>query len=166
VDTYLTIVSKRDTRRFADREVPADVRRRVLEAGRLAGSARNRQPWRFVVIESADAKERIGETLYVPDNLVGADFGVALVGPSGIDVGRCAQNMMLAAWNDGVASCPNGTPDPARTAEAVGLGEGEQAAVVLSFGYPATGHAPDTRTADEWIERAERRPLGELVSRI
>jgi nitroreductase len=166
VDTFLTIVSKRDTRHFAEREVPPGVRQRILEAGRLAGSARNRQPWRFVVIESAAARERVAETVYVSTNLTGADFAVAVVGPAGIDTGRCAQNMLLAAWNEGVASCPNGSPDPARTAEALGLGEGEQAAVVLSFGYPATGHTGESRTADEWIARAERKPLDELVSRI
>jgi nitroreductase len=166
VDTFLTIVSKRDTRHFADREVAPDVRHRILQAGRLAGSARNRQPWRFVVIESPDAKERVGETLYVPGNLLGADYGIALVGPAGVDVGRCAQSMMLAAWNDGVASCPNGSPDSGRTAEALGLAEDEQAAVVLSFGYPATGHTADRRSAEEWIARAERKPLDELVSRI
>ena len=56
--------------------------------------------------------------------------------------------------------------DVARTADALGLEAGEQAAVVLSFGYPATGHTADRRTADEWIARAERKPLDELVTRI
>jgi nitroreductase len=166
MDAFLTIVSKRDTRQFAPAGVPAEARQRILEAGRLAGSARNRQPWRFVVVETDEAKARVAETLYVPDNLTGASFGVAIVGPSGIDTGRCAQNMMLAAWSDGVASCPNGTPDPARTAAALGLDETEQAAVVLSFGYPATGHTAEKRPADEWIARADRKPLDELVTKL
>jgi nitroreductase len=166
MDAFLTIVSKRDTRRYADREVPEDVRQRILEAGRLAGSAMNRQPWRFVVVESADAKQRVAETVYVPGTVEGAPFVVALVGPGSLDVGRCAQNMMLAAWNDGVASCPNGMPDPAPTAEALGLEGEEHPAIVLTFGYPATGHTADKRYVEEWIERAERKPLDELVSRI
>jgi nitroreductase len=166
MDAFLSIVSKRDTRRFAGRAVEADVRGRILQAGRLAGSARNRQPWRFVVIESREAKDRIAETVYVPGNLTGADFGIAIVGPAGLDAGRCAQNMMLAAWNDGVASCPNGMPEAARTAEALGLGEGEQPAVVLSFGYPATGRTAEKRSVDDWIAQADRKPLDELVSRI
>jgi nitroreductase len=44
VDVFQAIVSKRDTRRYADRPVPDDVERRILEAGRITGSARNRQP--------------------------------------------------------------------------------------------------------------------------
>ena len=44
VDAFLAIASKRDTRRYADRPVPEEVVQRVLQAGRVAGSARNRQP--------------------------------------------------------------------------------------------------------------------------
>jgi nitroreductase len=44
MDTFLAIASKRDTRRYSDRPVPDDVQRRILDAGRLAGSAKNRQP--------------------------------------------------------------------------------------------------------------------------
>src|SRR5205823_10550013 len=42
VDTFLAIASKRDTRRYAERPIPADVADRILQAGRVAGSARNR----------------------------------------------------------------------------------------------------------------------------
>jgi nitroreductase len=166
VDSFLSIVSKRDTRRYADREVPEGVRSRILEAGRLAGSAMNRQPWRFVLVESADAKKRVAETVYVPGTVEGAPFVVAIVGPGSLDVGRCMQNMMLAAWNDGVVSCPNGMPDPGPTAEALGLEGEEHPAIVLTFGYPVTGHTAEKRSADEWIASAERTPLDELVSRV
>ena len=47
MDTFLAIVSKRDTRRYSERPIPDDIVHRILEAGRLAGSAKNRQPWRF-----------------------------------------------------------------------------------------------------------------------
>jgi nitroreductase len=43
VDTFLAITSKRDTRQYARRPIPDDVAGRILEAGRLADSARNRQ---------------------------------------------------------------------------------------------------------------------------
>src|SRR3712207_2895167 len=63
MDTYLAIVSKRDWRRFAARPVPPDAERRILEAGRLASSAANRQRRRFVVIEDADVRERLAQTV-------------------------------------------------------------------------------------------------------
>jgi nitroreductase len=167
MDTFLTIVSKRDTRQYSDRDLPEEVTHRILEAGRLSGSAMNRQPWRFVVVDSPRARERVAETVYAPANVQGARFVVALVGTGGgLDIGRCAQNMMLAAWNEGVASCPNGMPDVAATATALGLAGDGKPVVVLSFGYPATGHTGDRRTPEEWIARAERKPVEELVERI
>jgi nitroreductase len=44
VDTWLAIASRRETREYAHRDVPEDVVRRILDAGRLAGSASNSQP--------------------------------------------------------------------------------------------------------------------------
>ncbi len=166
MDTFQAIVSKRDTRRYADRPVPDEVERRILEAGRLAGSARNRQPWRFVVVESAERREQVAGAVYAPENVHGAKVVVAIVSSGGMDTGRCAQNMMLAAWNDGVASCPNGVADADAAGAALGLGEDEQVGTILTFGYPATGHTGEKRTAEEWLERADRKPLAELVERI
>ena len=166
MDAFLAAVSKRDTRRYADRPVPDDVRQRTLEAGRLAGSAVNRQPWRFLVVENAERRERLAETVYEPTNVRGAQLVVAIAGKSSFDTGRCAQNMMLAAWNDGVASCPNGMPDRDRAAEALGLGDDDGLAVVLTFGYPANGRRGEDRPVEEWIRRANRKPLSELVEVI
>ena len=86
-------------------------------------------------------------------------------GPTAFDAGRAAQNMMLAAWNDGVGSCPNGISDAAAMGEALGLREDDHFAVVLTFGYPARGIDVEGRTPEEWISRADRRPLEELVER-
>jgi nitroreductase len=166
VDARLAIASKRDLRGYADRPVPEDVLVRILDAGRLAGSARNRQPWRFVVIESGELGEQLAETVYEPGNVRGAAFVVAIVGRNSLDVGRCAQNMMLAAWNEGVGSCPNGMTDAARTAELLGLGDGEEVAIVLSFGYPTFEPRPERRSAEEWSARANRKPLDEIVERL
>ena len=159
MDVYLAIASKRDERRYADRLLPAEVERRILDAGRVAGSARNRQPWELVVVSDATG---LAETVYEPSNLLGAALVVALVGGGGIDFGRCAQNMMLAAWGEGVVSCPNGIKDPAG-AEAILGGE---VVLILSFGYPATPREPAARTAEEWSARANRKPLDDVVRRI
>jgi nitroreductase len=166
MDTFLAIASKRDTRRYADRPVPEDVRQRILDAGRVAGSARNRQPWRFLIVESSERREALAGAVYEPANVRGAQLVVAIAGSGSLDNGRCMQNMMLAAWNDGVASCPNGIADADKAAAALGLDEGDELAVVLTFGYPATGHTGEKRSADEWLARADRKPLNELVERV
>jgi nitroreductase len=159
VETYLAIASKRDERAYAATPVPADVRQRILDAGRLSGSSKNRQRWEFVVV-SGEARERVAEAVYAPENVREAALVVAIVGEAGgFDVGRCAQNMMLAAWGDGVVSCPNGQRDPDTAAEICG---GEVRAI-LSFGYPARSRDAASRSAEEWSARANRKSLAELV---
>jgi nitroreductase len=166
MDASLAIVSKREVRAYADRPLPDDAVRRLLEAGRLAGSSRNRQARRFVVLRDG-ALERAAGTVYAPGNLLGAAIAVAILvhgkGPTGFDAGRAAQNMMLAAWNDGIGSCPNGVADAAALAGLLGHGEDEQVTTVLSFGYPARPVDPERRTPAEWIERADRLPFDEVV---
>ncbi len=169
MDAYLAITSKRDEKRYADRPLPAESEDRILDAGRLAGSARNRQPWRFVVVADRDTRARLAPLVYAPPNVAGAALVVVLVAASGarpgFDHGRAAQNMMLAAWNDGIASTPNGIPDPAAVAELLGLDEDEQPVTVLTFAYPARLRDVAARTAAEWSRRANRQPLAEVVRR-
>ncbi len=164
MDTYLAIVSKRDTRRYADTPIPKDVVERILDAGRVTGSAQNRQPWRFLVVEDAERKEKLAGAVYEPANVRGAQLVIAVAGSRPFDLGRCVQNMMLLAWNEGVASSPNGIADKDVAQEALGLDEPPM--TVLSFGYPAKQPAADTRSPEEWSARANRRPLSETVERI
>lgn len=162
VDPYLAIASKRDERAYADAPIPARVRRRILDAGRLTGSSKNKQRWEFVVVSGAERK-RLAEAVYAPENLLGAVLVVAIAGEaSSFDAGRCAQNMMLAAWGDGVASCPNGVRDPDAAAAICGA----EVRAILSFGYPARPRDVAGRSAEEWSARANRKPLDELVREI
>ena len=162
MDTRLAVSSKRDQRRYADRPVPDDVVERILDAGRIAGSSANKQARRFVVVESDDARRTLADAVYVPANVLGAPLVVAVVGRSGFDLGRAAQNMMLVAWNEGVTSCPNGLSDPEAAAEVLG----EEPGYVLSFGYPEPPRDADSRSADAWTARAKRLPLDRLVTRV
>ena len=168
MDTYLAIASRREVRHYSDRPVSEEVQRRILEAGRVAGSAGNRQPWRFVWVTDRDRLERLAETVYEPGNVRGSAFAVAIVvsgkGPTSFDAGRAAQQMLLAAWNEGVGSCPNGMPDRRAAAEVLGLSE--DPTIVLSFGYPARARDPESRSTDEWITAANRKPFDEVVERL
>ena len=170
MDTYLAIASRREDRRYADRPIPEDVERRILDAGRVAGSSQNKQQWRFDVIESRELIEQVAETVWAPDNLLGASLVVAIVvfgkGPTAFDAGRAAQSMLLAAWNEGVGGCPNGVRDADRLAELLRLSEDEKVAIILSFGYPAGPRDVERRSAEEWSARRDRKPLDELVRRI
>jgi nitroreductase len=160
VDTYLTIASRREVRDYADTPIPDDVRHRILDAGRLSGSSRNRQQWEFVVVTD---KEALARCVFAPENVLGAALVVAVAGAArGFDVGRAAENMLLAAWNDGVGSCPNGIRD-AEGAERI---VGAPVAIVLTFGYPAKPRDPSSRTAEEWSARAKRKPLDDVTRTV
>jgi nitroreductase len=162
VEPYLAIASKRDERAYAETPVPGEVRQRILDAGRLSGNSKNRQRWEFVVV-SGGKKDELAEAVYAPENIRGAALVVAIVGEAGaFDTGRCAQNMMLAAWGEGVVSCPNGVRDADTAAEICG----GEARAILSFGYPARPRDPAGRSAEEWSARANRKPLDELVREI
>jgi nitroreductase len=166
VDTWLAIASRREVREYADRPIPEDVVRTILDAGRLAGSGQNRQPWRFLLVESEPARARLAEAVFEPGNIRGARLIVAILGRSSFDIGRCAQNMLLAAWNAGVGSCPNGQKDPEAARAALGLGADDEIAIVLTFGYPAGERHPERRTPEEWSARADRKPLDELITTV
>ena len=170
METWLAIASRREVREYAATPIADEVERRILDAGRLAGSAQNRQPWRFVLVESPDKRERLAEIVYAPGNVLGARLVVAIVvsgkGPVSFDAGRCASSMLLAAWDQGVGSCPNGLTDRDEASALLGLREEERVAIVLTFGYPAKPRDPFSRTADEWSARAGRKPLADLVERV
>jgi nitroreductase len=160
VDTYLAIASKRDVREYAETPIPDDVVHRILDAGRLAGSSRNRQERELVVVSD---REALAAAVFAPENVRGAALVVAIAGSAGgFDMGRAAQNMMLAAWNDGVASCPNGQRDPAAVERLVGAPVG----AILTFGYPAKPRDPESRSVGEWSAGANRKPFEEVVRRV
>src|SRR3954470_22452804 len=151
MDAYLVIASKRDERRFAGRPIPDEVVERILDAGRLSGNSQNKQAWRFVVVDEANRRERLAQTAYRPSLVRDAALVIGICGRP-YDVGRCSQNMMLAAWNEGVASCPAGLGDRAAAAEALALDE--EPVMAIAFGYPARPRNPESRTAEEWSARA------------
>lgn len=160
METWLAIASKRDLRAYADTPIPAEAERRILDAGRISGSSRNSQRWEFVVVEQA--QQELAHAVYAPHNVASAALVIAIVGDAGgFDVGRASQNMMLAAWDQGIASCPNGIRD----GEAAARICGGEVKMIISFGYPATPRDTSARPADEWSARAKRAPLDELVRR-
>src|SRR5215210_5317466 len=168
MDAFLAVVSKREIRDYAARPLEPEIERRILDAGRLAGSAKNRQPWTFLVVRDDIAVEAVAESVFEPGNIRGAAFVVAvhMAGGAGIDAGRAVQNMLLAAHALGVGSCPNGINDRIGLNRALGLADDATIAAVLSFGYAAKRRDPARRSAREWIERANRKPYEDVVREI
>jgi nitroreductase len=160
VDVFHAIASRRETRQYSDQPIPDDVRRRILDAGRLSGSSQNTQKWEFVVLSDRDA---VSQFVYAPGNVLGAQLVVAIAGDAGaFDVGRAAQNMMLAAWDEGVGSVPNGISDRAAAEELIG----KPVVIILTFGYPANARDPQSKTAEEWSRSAKRKSFEDVVREL
>jgi len=159
LDVYTCIRSKRDTRAYQDKPIPEDALGRILQAGRMAGSAKNLQPCRLVVLEDEARRKELSACGQFATHIVTAPVAVAVVIPKDgreFDAGRCAQNMMLAAWAEGVTSCPVTMHDADCASRVLGLPETHRVSIVLAFGYPAPG---------ERRRSSPRLPLDELVHR-
>jgi nitroreductase len=159
MDAYRAIVDKRDQRHFLDRPIPADALCRILQAGRMTGSSKNSEPNRFVVVRDRAGIEALAGLSAFARWMGHAAAVVVLVQTHEhqFDAGRCAQNMMLAAWRDAIGSCPAHLPE-ARVAELLGIADGLFINRVIGFGY-----VDPARSAPPASVARRRRPLEELV---
>lgn len=162
MSVYRTIVSKRDTRSFLDRPVPEDVRRRIVQAGRMAGSSKNSQPCRFVFIDDQKTKEDVAKcgdfAAWIPTAPLLVAVAVPDEAPRGeFDAGRAAQNMMVAAWGEDVASCPVSMHHVECARDTLALPANYRVAIVVAFGYRAR--------AAKSVPEAARLPWEEYVRR-
>ncbi len=154
-DFLKTIVGKRDRRVYdPDLEVNGDILDEILQAGRMAGSSKNEQPIRSIVLIDPVLKSGIADCadygLHVPESPIVIVL-VRAPGSRPFDAGRAAQNMMLAAKARGIDSCPVGIQHDDRARLLLKFPEDWVVAMALTFGYP-TGDA-DTlaRTCDNRI---------------
>jgi nitroreductase len=148
---YDLIRSKRDTRLYADRPISDETLHRILQAGRMAGSARHSQPVRFIAVQDPAQIQALAACGNSTRQFQTAPLLVALVllpdqgqfdpvRASSFDAGRAAQNMMLTAWSEGISSCPTTMHHGDDAARVLGLPDEHMIEWVLSFGYPL----PDT----------------------
>jgi nitroreductase len=157
MNAYDAIRTKRDTRAYADRPVPEATLRRILNAGRMAGSSKNTQPCRYIVLRDQQRLAEVAACGHFATHVPQAPLAIAVVLPETggpFDAGRAAQNMMVAAWSEGVSSCPVSLHDADCAATTLGLPAGHRVAILLAFGYPEPGAKHGG---------APRLPLAELV---
>jgi nitroreductase len=139
MDAYRAIVTKRDTRSYTAEPIGDNILRRVLQAGRMAGSSKNRQPVRFVLVVDKANMAELAKCGDFSEPLGPATAAVAVcTGPEGMDfdAGRASQNIMVAAWNEGLASCPVRIHHEECGREALGLPEGWRVSMVIALGHP------------------------------
>ncbi len=142
MDALKAIVTKRDTRNFTDEPVDANTLGRILQAGRMAGSAKNTQPCRFVVLPDREHREELAACGQFSAWIPQAPVNIAVVMPAedrDFDAGRAAQNMLVAANALGLASCPVTMHDQDCARRVLGLPDDYKVAIVLAIGHPPDG---------------------------
>ncbi|HJP89802.1 MAG TPA: nitroreductase family protein [Candidatus Limnocylindrales bacterium] len=146
MDVWTAIRTKRMVRDFQDRPLERDHLERILDAGRHAGSSKNLQRWDFIVIEDRATLRRLAQIGKYAGHIADAAAAVALVTPDPRtddaplsvtwDSGLAAENMMLAAWELGIGSCPATVYDDALARAILAYPTDRFCGYVLSFGYP------------------------------
>lgn len=162
MDAYDAIIAKRDTRSYTDQPVADEVLDRVLRAGRMAGSAKNLQLVRIVVVTDPTTRTALTECGDFTSWIDQAPVVLVLTCPVEdgrlFDVGRMAQNLMVCATAEGLATCPVTFQHQDRVRAVLGVPDDVEAPHAVTLGHP--GPPP----ADRPI-RAPRIALDELVHR-
>lgn len=155
------ILSRRSVRRYDEKKVPEEVLKKILNAGRQAPSAGNRQPWHFIVLTDGEIKEKLSHgrwNTFVKDSAF-TIVGCGYIGDdysrrwSTIDTTIALQNMVIVAWALGVGSCWIGDFKEEEVKKLLNIPGDWKVIALVSFGYPAE------QPGSKW-----KKPLEEIVS--
>jgi nitroreductase len=168
METWRAISTYRAVRAFDPLPLPQAGLERILRAGRRAPSSKNTQRWAFVACTERAHLRELSEVGPFAGHIAQAAAAVALVVPDAADVstgewtmfdlGQAAQNMLLAAWDQGVGAVHAAVYDQELAKRLLGYPDGYRCDVILAFGYPAD---PSALTMPPG--RGGRRSLDELV---
>jgi nitroreductase len=139
------ILSRRSIRSYEDKEIPEEALKQILEAGRQAPSAANRQPIRFVVVTDKDMlKDLCGNIIArfvktAPVVIAGcANENSLLTGKwAVVDATISMQNMVIAAWALGIGSCWIGACNEEKVRKLLKIPDKWKFVALLTLGYPA-----------------------------
>ncbi len=150
---YGLIVSRRTIRQFKPVPIDRSILEKIVDVGRLAPSAGNMQPLEFLVVDDDKIRRQIFPCLrwaayLAPEgNPKPGHEPMAYIFPLAnlsvrekgyeYDVGAAMQNMILAAWEEGIGSCWLISLERAKVAEILAVPEGYKIDSVLALGHPA-----------------------------
>jgi nitroreductase len=160
MDVFDAVRTVLAVRRYAATPIPSDLVRRIVEAGRLAGSSINLQPWHFIVVEERATLRTIGSVIRSGRYVADAAFVIVVVVQTDSvfavsDGSRAIQNMILTAWSDGVGSNWVGFGPLPQVEKVLEVPKTHEGLAVVAFGYPE---------AKLGRGRKKRRPIGAVAS--
>ena len=167
---YYDLIRSRESIRSYDKDRPVSVEilKKILDAGRLAPSACNYQPWKFLLISSATMLEKV-KACYDRTWFKEAPHILVIIGLKNeawirsydkycsieTDVAIAMTHIILAAENEGVGTCWIEAYDPAKLREALNTNEEEVLFGITPLGYPKPGFSKSIKK--------NRRPLEDIV---
>jgi nitroreductase len=163
--TVIEAIEKRySCRSYKDKPVEKEKLDRILEAARLAPSAKNLQDWRFVVVTDGDTRRRLAEAANGQMFVAEAAVVIAACSNSGhvmscgqaigpIDVAIALEHICLAATELGLATCWIGSFVPEKVRAVLGIPPDVAVIELMALGYPANGK-----------RGTGREPVGNIVS--
>ncbi len=167
---FYDLIKNRESIRNYDRTRPVEKDKldRILNAGRLAPSAANKQPWHFLVISSEEMLDKV-RFCYHRDWFKDAPHILVVAGRKTdawvrkhdgynsleTDLTIAMDHLILAAENEGVGTCWIAAFNPEILSEALSLRMDEKVYAITPLGYPQKGFKKKGRK--------ERKPLDEIV---
>lgn len=158
MEVFNVIKNRRTIRRYkVGVEVDEDKVLRIMEAGRLAPSAGNRQPWSFIVVKDSDMKKKLVDACRGQGFVADASFVIVVLGDPNIsrwykqDPFIAASFMTLEAYEEGLGVCWIGAFDEDKVKDVLGIPKEQSVIIILTVGVP-----------DETPPPRPRKPLEEL----
>lgn len=153
------ITTRRSIRRFTSEKIPRETLIEIAEAGSLAPSAGNRQPWEFIIAKSPELIEKITQRLGwlggPPEKERRPTAYIALLLEKSAasswahtaSAGAALQNIQLAAWSRGIGSCCFGSIEREEVSRMLNVPDNLHLFVIIGLGFPA--EAPVLREVDD-----------------
>jgi nitroreductase len=166
METWDAIRSRRNVRAYTSRTIPREHLHQVLEAARRSPSARNWQPWDFVVVTDRSRLTSLARVWRGAGHVARSAATVALIAPVPrdeherallhFDLGQATMSLMIAATDLGIGSGHASVEDQDLARSILGFPEGRFCAYLVALGYPADRELKP-------IERPNRRPFEQVV---
>ena len=162
MDVFEAIRTLLAVRRYRDKPVPDTVLRRILEAGRLTASAKNAQPWHFIVVQHWETLRQLGGLARTGPYVAQAPLAIVVAvdkTPFAVsDASRAIQSMLLTGWADGVGSNWVGFGGLDEIKALLHIPAALDVLAVLPFGYPveSVGRGKKERKPLETVAHRER----------
>jgi len=147
-----TIEKRRSIRKYKAVSIPVEDLKKILEAGRLAPSARNRQAWSFIVIQNPEQKKALVEAATKRESIVDAGVIVVAIADtevsptySKLDIMIAVENMVLASTGLGYGTCWMGAAQEDEIKKVLEIPEKLSVVVLLSIGVSDESPEPKPR---------------------